>query len=332
MPLHYNISSPGSHAPSAPVPAPDVIDGSNSTLDELDALLDALDSLPDCPPIVCSSPPPARPRTWLDDWKDQKRAERADKIATAPIVEHGPFPESYQPLDEIRLDNRLVGENHTPRSPLSTPYPNAPVTRPSTPSSTSSSSPRQVPVSRSTSIGAAASLSPPPETRPSWRAADEIDKFAGSIHVAGRRGGMALSLDFNIGREGTLWNHAEPVRLLSGYIGREMRKVFGRVLPFSFGFEIAPGEGKLHLHGAVVLDDDTPAHRRRVARVLRQAAGNMPKASRARQCALKPMDAPSGWAGYTTKSINRTRKLLGTDKITFVSQDLLRLTKEAWRD
>ncbi|TPW26396.1 hypothetical protein [Pararhizobium mangrovi] len=141
-----------------------------------------------------------------------------------------------------------------------------------------------------------------------------------------------MSLDLGIGREGTALDHADPCRLLSNAIGKEMRRTFGHVLPFAIGFEVAPGDGKLHLHGTVILDNASLAHRKAVARVFRRAAGEKPKASRARQCSLKSMDRPEGWAIYSSKSIKRTRQLLASDKLTFVNRDLLRLTRDAWDD
>ena len=60
------------------------------------------------------------------------------------------------------------------------------------------------------------------------------------------------------------------------------------------------------------------------------AGGKITGTSGRGQVHTKPLHDGFGWAGYTTKSLDRTGQLLGVDKVTFISRELKQLTRKAW--
>ena len=130
-----------------------------------------------------------------------------------------------------------------------------------------------------------------------WKTAKQEDKLAASIFSAGKLGGHAFSLNLSDSAEKTLRAHRDPTRLLSTYIAREMKKALGYVLPHSFCFEFNEHD-RLHVHGAIVLDGEDRKHMCHVKKALMRAGGRIEGRKASRQCSLRKIDAPEGWAYY----------------------------------
>ncbi len=137
---------------------------------------------------------------------------------------------------------------------------------------------------------------------------------------------MAFTLNLSAGRERMLMCRPDPADDLRRYIAREMRAAVGSALPFSFAFEIAPG-GKLHIHGVLLPLNDAPDHRKAIRQALARAGGAIKGKEAGRQVDLKPLTDGLGWAVYSQKDFDTACRHLGTNKITFVSQELKRLAK-----
>ncbi|MFP1630966.1 hypothetical protein ACLB6G_04445 [Zhengella sp. ZM62] len=161
-----------------------------------------------------------------------------------------------------------------------------------------------------------------------WRHASAEDKLAESVRVAARNNGMTFSLNLSPKREAAARANNDPTRFLSHYVNREMKQHLGRVLPYSFVLEVSP-EGRLHLHGVVVIPGDDAALRKGIKDALMCAGGRIRGKGSSRQLALRKFSDPEGWASYMLEDIVRTRKDLGTGKLVFISEELLRMTREA---
>lgn len=147
-----------------------------------------------------------------------------------------------------------------------------------------------------------------------------------SFEAVGRAGGLAFTLNLSTKREKMLMCRADPADDLRRYISREMRKSFGRVLPYSFAFEISP-TGKLHVHGAVIPRDGTTAHREALKEVFARAGGKITGRGAARQIVLESLTDGIGWAVYSQKAFDDACRYLGTYKVTFIAEEVLRMTK-----
>jgi hypothetical protein len=152
-------------------------------------------------------------------------------------------------------------------------------------------------------------------------------KFRHSIIAAQRLGGIAISLNLSPAREAALRAAADPARVMSMFIRRAFKEVVAGVPPHGFQLEISP-EGRLHLHGHLIPGDLTD--RKRMKRALMAAGGSLDGRAASRQVKLKQIyDAP-GWARYIAMDGRKTRRELGTDKITFLSAGLRALTRDSW--
>lgn len=84
--------------------------------------------------------------------------------------------------------------------------------------------------------------------------------------------------------------------------------------------------GRVHVHGAIVLPACVDPHK--VKGALMSAGGKIKGRAAARQVLIRRLDGAAGWAGYVQKDLKATRKVLGTDKLTFVSTRLKRHCKD----
>lgn len=167
------------------------------------------------------------------------------------------------------------------------------------------------------------------KTPKQWRYLSEAQKLR-QAHIASENAGaLAFTINFSDRLQKTLSASSDPTRLISGYIGRELRKALGHSLPHVFSLEVSR-TGKLHAHGAVVIGDDLREERiTAIDKALGRAGGKL-KAARIvcqTQSYLDHLHNGEGWAKYLAKSRSLTCKHLGTDKISFISTDLLRLAK-----
>jgi hypothetical protein len=164
----------------------------------------------------------------------------------------------------------------------------------------------------------------PSPYRKQWRDLWRYEKTIIAYEAAGRNGGLAFTLNLSARREKMLMRRADPADDLRRYIAREMRAVLGRVLPYSFAFEIAPG-GKLHIHGVII---PGTAHEDTIKKALARAGGKIKGRGAARQVVLKALTDGIGWAVYSQKAYDDAARYLGTNKITFASNDLAKLARD----
>lgn len=168
----------------------------------------------------------------------------------------------------------------------------------------------------------------PIQGKSAWQRSTLDEKFAASVGAAQARPfAKAFTLNFSPRCEQTLRDHRDPTRLLSSYLGREMRQFLGRVLPHSFCLEVSP-DGRLHLHGVIVLDGKENEHLKLVKRSLARAGGNVLGRKGSRQVSLSEINDASGWAEYALKKIKSTRKILATEKAIFLSKGLRVITRD----
>lgn len=121
-----------------------------------------------------------------------------------------------------------------------------------------------------------------------------------------------------------------PTRLVAGYINREIRKALGYRLPVLFTLEINE-QSRLHAHGIVVIGNNERDLLQVDALVSAMAhAGGQVKASpiaKGKQIYFDRLYDAVGWNKYLLKAKAKTVRFLGHEKITFISNDLLRLAK-----
>lgn len=162
-----------------------------------------------------------------------------------------------------------------------------------------------------------------------WRYLSEAQKLR-QAHIASENAGaLAFTINFSDRLQATLKASGDPTRLISGYIGRELRKALGHSLPHLFVLEIS-GTGKLHAHGVVVIGDDLSEERiLTIDKALGRAGGRLKAARIVRQTQsyLDHLHDGEGWAKYLSKARSATSRQLGTDKISFISTDMLRLAR-----
>lgn len=168
---------------------------------------------------------------------------------------------------------------------------------------------------------------------PAYAKATEAERFKGAMRTAAANGGWAVSLNLSERVEATLRKHADPVRLLSGYINRQMKTLFGWQLPYALVLEVSP-EGRLHAHGAIIPIDKSPAHKKELSEMLRSAAGWIHGKQGSRQCVFKEMEGkePDGWTGYGRLDRTKTVKALDTKKLEYLSHSMRSKTRQAWTD
>lgn len=159
-----------------------------------------------------------------------------------------------------------------------------------------------------------------------WRRQRAHEKLARSFQVAEAAGGVAFTLNLSSGLQNTLSTYSDPTRLMSHYINREFRLRLGNCPPYSFIFEVSRS-GRLHLHG-VLVPDRMDEERLDALDDALMAAGGRIEGARIVQHTQNYMDILSdgiGWFAYAQKSFGETARLLGTNKITFISTSLKRL-------
>lgn len=163
--------------------------------------------------------------------------------------------------------------------------------------------------------------------RKSWRDLWRHEKLSVASEAAYACSGLAFSLNLSQKRQAMLSGRADPADDLRRYISREIRKSLGRILPFSFTFEVSP-TGALHLHGVVVPRDHSPEHLQLIRGALAKAGGKITGRSAARQVCFKPLTDGYGWATYSQKAFDEACNALGTYKVTFISEELTKMARD----
>jgi hypothetical protein len=147
-------------------------------------------------------------------------------------------------------------------------------------------------------------------------------------YVACKSGRVVFSLNFSAKRHAGLMASGNPTRSLSIAINEAAKKLFGAKLPMFFTFEFNRAQ-RLHCHGIAILPLLTDDMLKLFRQVLKTAGGKITGLGSGRQCDVQDLYDVDGWQGYCGKESERTRRLLGMDKITFVSADLRREAEAA---
>jgi hypothetical protein len=183
---------------------------------------------------------------------------------------------------------------------------------------------------RSRALQAAINKLSPAFTKP-WRDLWTHETIVVASEAAGRQGGLAFTLHLSPKLEEKLLRRGDAADLVRRRINKEFRKQFGVTLPYGFTFEIAPLTGKLHLHGVVVSRDLSSEGLRLLRHALKRAGGKITAKATGRQVDLRPITDGTGWAAYSQKDFDTACTWLGTNKVTFLSDELTRLAKVAHR-
>jgi len=160
----------------------------------------------------------------------------------------------------------------------------------------------------------------------SWRKLARHEKLARAFVVADEAGGVAFTVNLSAALQSSLSSHADPVRLMSHYLNRELKSAIGAPVPYAFRFEVSP-TGRLHIHGALIPASLDEEHILAVDRALARAGGKLKADSLRRntQSYLDHLYDGLGWFAYVQKASNKASGFLGTDKVTFISNDLMTL-------
>lgn len=267
-----------------------------------------------------------------------------------------PFdPATYRPPVSVRpLAERLLtgdfGSNWTPAKPAATPENNSAlraagdtpcavgVCHP-TPNHTSGSTPNHTSPSTHTHPSPSTSKRGAPASKPkrsrvlqaavddlnpytkSWSGLWDHQRAAVSFDaLTNHPEAYAFTLDLHENRDDFLLSRSDPADDLRRYASRELRKTFGRVLPFGFAFDVSQRTGRLHAHGIILIpaSEDRPAVREALAR----ADGRIKGRAGSRQVTLRPLSDGIGWAGYSLKAFDDVVGLLRTRKVTFCTNEL----------
>jgi hypothetical protein len=211
-------------------------------------------------------------------------------------------------------DRQAVANTHpTPPFPTTT----------STPTNVTPSQPHQ---SKQLKEAVAASVQ---TLKKPWRKLWPHQKLALAFIAAEQARGISFSLNLSKRLQETLSCDADPARLLSHYINRELKQAVGEALPYAFAFEVSSG-GRLHVHGVIVpnsLDED---HIAAIDRALGKAGGKLKAASivQRSQSYLGTLYDGHGWFAYLQKTGDDAAHFLGTAKVTFISNNLKALCSD----
>lgn len=155
----------------------------------------------------------------------------------------------------------------------------------------------------------------------SWKKMTHHERMQYAANILQNGLGEAFTLNFSEEQEQSFLKSVNPMRSLTGRINAELRKVRLSKLPYMVAFEVSP-DGKVHAHGAYLRRGDEKA----VKLAFRKAGGIIKKrGAAARQLSFRSIYNADGWDSYLKKAKNKTKKAIGVDKVTFISQSLVQL-------
>jgi len=165
-----------------------------------------------------------------------------------------------------------------------------------------------------------------------WSRARPFDKLAEAYAEIADRGGKVFTLRLRQDVLDRVVAAKDPGRAIVRRIQAKFREHGIRPPLLAFSLEVTEDtRNELHLHGAVLLDRVELAT---MKKLLRSAAGWIEGRSGSRQVQIKSFDeergGASGWANYGSKCTGRTRRTIEHDRITYISDDLLRASRSRW--
>jgi hypothetical protein len=271
--------------------------------------------------------------------RDLERQRQLDAWRNTPIQRHiRDLRERARRDEQARIEERLNSQNRRKidansagenASQTQSPYGSAQQSGEVCPVATL----RTLGLSSATKPSRVGELEAANQNRRPWKQVDRIAKFHGAIEVAESRLGVAFTLNLSEKRIATIQaaaaNGNDPIRVLSLELNRSLKKHLDYVPPYGFGFEFDPG-GRLHIHGVVVVVDTDNRSKKRLHKALSAAGGKIRGRKGSTQAHSTKITYGTGWFIYTTKTLSRTRRMLGVDSVTFVNQELTRMTRAAW--
>lgn len=145
---------------------------------------------------------------------------------------------------------------------------------------------------------------------------NDKEKLAAAVWHAAAAGGVAVSLNLGIRREGMLLNHDDPRRRMMQNLHKQLSAVGLSHVPYAMVFEMTPereGE-RLHLHGVIDTSDLDQGDRMRLSEALCKAASLASGAiGGLRQLEMVDLHNAPGWADYLLKDATRTARELGIE-------------------
>lgn len=162
-----------------------------------------------------------------------------------------------------------------------------------------------------------------------WNRLAPDDRFGEAIRHAAAQGGHSVTLNLSIGRQSGCFSSDDPMRNISKRINEALNDHGLADLPLALRLEAAPDTDQLHLHGVLI---PGPHNLAIIKKALRQGAGLIEGRSGSRQVKLGDLPKPDGWAGYLAKAVRRTSRIVGHDRLTWVSHSLTSSTREHYEE
>lgn len=162
-------------------------------------------------------------------------------------------------------------------------------------------------------------------TKPSaWRRLTDLRKFTLAVRAAGALHGLTFNLNLSKSRRAAVVRSDDPLRLITKYLNRELKKAELTATPYALTLEISP-QGRLHIHGVVL---PYPGTTEPLKGALMAAGGKLPGRTASRQVQLKQIDDADGWVGYCLKDTKKTAPVIKGTRTTFVSTPMSRIAKD----
>lgn len=173
----------------------------------------------------------------------------------------------------------------------------------------------------------------PSSKSPDWSRLDPFIKLGEAYEHLCRNGGGLFTLRLTDGVQAAARRSGDAARFVSRRIQAELRRSELPAPRFAFCLEVTQdGRDMLHVHGVILLTGDQAECKL----ALRRAGGLVKGPAAARQLDLQPPDprrgGAKGWSDYTRKAANRTRKVIGNERIIYIERRLLQVCARGWDD
>lgn len=160
-----------------------------------------------------------------------------------------------------------------------------------------------------------------------WRTLWQHEKLTRAFEAVSRAsGGIAFTANLSAEREAFLMQRSDPTDDIRRRMAVELRKLFSSAAPVAFAFEVSP-KGKLHIHGVAILPASNQANSKVFKEALARACGKSKGKAAARQVDVTELSDGIGWAAYTQKDYDTACHYLGTARIGFIANEIVRLAK-----
>lgn len=178
-------------------------------------------------------------------------------------------------------------------------------------------------------LGPAHTTNPGPtankNSKPSaWRRLTDLQKFTLAVRAAGALHGLTFNLNLSKSRRAALVKSDDPLRQITKYLNRELKKAELTATPYALTLEISP-QGRLHIHGVIL---PYPGTTEPLKGALMASGGKLPGRTASRQVHLKQIDDADGWVGYCLKDTKKTAPVIKGTRTTFVSTPMSRIAKD----